>query len=334
MSLFRFILANMSGFFLSTTLVAQDISAGYSKNDVKQMMFAMRLSLGIGFFMLLIKIYAYAITGSAAILSDAAESVVHILAVSFAAYSFWLSLKPADQSHVYGHVRISFFSAGFEGAMIMLAAFYIIYEAIYKWLTGLHLENVSVGLLFVALATVVNGALGWYLVRQGKKYHSIVLQANGKHVLTDGWTSLGVIAALILTQWTGWLPFDPILAIIVAINILWTGGKLMRHSIGGLMDEADPKIDTTIRNVLQRETEKYGIQFHGLRHRNAGNQLLIEFHLLFHEHVPISLAHEEATRIEQEIHKALPMQTEIISHLEPIEGHDEIHAELLKGKEL
>ena len=302
-----------------------------SKAYSKQSMFAMRLSLWIGFLMLIMKIYAYLITGSAAILSDAAESVVHVFAVSFAAYSLKLSLKPADQSHMYGHDRISFFSAGFEGAMIVIAALYIIYESVYKWMFGLQIENISTGTIFTAAATGINGILGWYLVRQGKKHHSLVLEANGKHVLTDSWTSLGVIIGLILTMITGWLPFDPIMAIIVATNILWTGSKLMRRSIGGLMDEADPQIDEQLRAILDRETKKQQIQFHHLRHRNAGTKLLIEFHLLFKDDVSIAQAHEQATQIEKEIYKAFPMQMEVLSHLEPIETHDVIHERLLKG---
>jgi cation diffusion facilitator family transporter len=304
--------------------------SGYTETDIRQMKNAMRLSLSFGVFMLVMKSYAYFITGSTAILSDAAESVVHVLAVSFAAYSLRLSMKPADQKHTYGHDRISFFSAGFEGAMIIVAALYIIYESIHKLMTGLELQQLGTGTLFTTLATVINGLLGWYLVTQGKKYHSIVLVANGKHVLTDSWTSLGVIFGLILIMFTGWLPFDPILAIIVATNILWTGGKLMRQSIGGLMDEADLATDAKIRSVLERETSKYNIVFHGLRHRNAGNRLLIEFHLLFPENIPLVLAHEQATLIEKEIHKTFPQQIEIISHLEPLEGHDEFHEKLLK----
>ena len=301
----------------------------FSGGEIRKMRGAMRLSLAVGFFMLMIKIFAYVITGSAAILSDAAESVVHILAVSFAAYSFRLSMKPADQSHMYGHDRISFFSAGFEGGMIIIAAVYIIYEATHKWITGLALENLGAGAIFTAAAAIINGGLGWYLVRQGRKYHSIVLESNGKHVLTDSWTSLGVIIGLVLTMLTGWLPFDPILAILVATNILVTGGSLIRRSIGGLMDEADPKVDIILQTLLMRETEKRGIAFHHLRHRNAGNKLLIEFHLLFKENVPIVKAHEQATQIEREIHRAFASNTQIISHLEPLEGHDEIHEKML-----
>jgi len=297
------------------------------KEIARRTQLAMRISLAIGIFMLFMKTYAYLITGSAAVLSDAAESVVHIFAVGFATFSLRLSLKPADKDHMYGHDRAGFFSAGFEGAMIIIAAVYIIVEAIRKWLMGLQLENISQGIMFVALATVINGVLGWFLVREGKKYHSIVLEANGKHVLTDSWTSFGVIIGLVLILLTGWLPFDPILAILVAMSILWTGAKLMRRSISGLMDESDPGTDAKIRVILQLQTAKHHIEFHNLRHRNAGNKLLIEFHLLFSEDMPIFHAHEIATDIEQEIHKAFPVQTEIISHLEPVEGH-ELHESL------
>ncbi|MBI5216061.1 MAG: cation transporter [Ignavibacteriae bacterium] len=294
--------------------------------------FAMRLSLGVGVFMLVVKMYAYIVTGSAAILSDAAESVVHILAISFAAYSLWLSLKPADDTHLYGHDRISFFSAGFEGAMIILAAIYIIVESILKWIQGLQIENIEQGIYFTVAATIINGALGGYLLYRGKKNHSLILEANGKHVLTDSWTSLGVIVGLLLTKFTGWLPFDPLVAIVVAINILWTGGNLIRQSIGGLMDEADPEVGAKLQSILQTQTQKFNIGFHHLRHRNAGNKLLIEFHLLFPDNATIADAHLEATVIEQEIKKAFPMQTEIISHLEPSESHDEVHAQLLNAR--
>ena len=196
----------------------------YSKQEIKQLRFAMRLSLVVGVLMLVAKSYAYFITGSTAILSDAAESVVHVAAVAFAVFSLWLSLRPADPSHPYGHDKISFFSAGVEGMLIVLAAVYIIYEAVSKWIAGLQLENLGRGTMYVGAAALINLGLGLYLVRQGHRHRSLILVANGKHVLTDSWTSLGVIVGLLLVARTGWLPFDPILAILVAVNILWSGG--------------------------------------------------------------------------------------------------------------
>ncbi len=297
-----------------------------SERDAELLKFPMRLSLGVGFLMLATKVFAYWITGSAAILSDAAESVVHVVAVSFAAYSLWLSLKPPDRSHLYGHDKISFFSAGFEGAMIVLAAGYIIYVSIQKWLAGLKLENLGIGTLLVLVAGLINGALGAYLVWSGKKHGSLILEANGKHVLTDCWTSLGVIVGLTLALITGWLYFDPIFAIFVALNILWTGGNLIRRSVGGLMDEVDSETQSRIVNALRETTGEAGVEFHGLRHRNAGNTIWVEVHLLFPSATSLKSAHDLATRIEERIERELGSRAEIITHLETLEDHDMVHA--------
>ncbi len=297
-----------------------------SERDAELLKFPMRLSLAVGFLMLAAKLFAYWITGSAAILSDAAESVVHVVAVGFAAYSLWLSLKPPDRSHLYGHDKITFFSAGFEGAMIVLAAFYIIFVSIQKWIAGLHLENLGLGTVLILVLGLINGALGGYLIWAGKKRGSLILEANGKHVLTDCWTSFGVVVGLTLTLFTGWLPFDPIFAIFVALNILWTGGNLIRRSVGGLMDEVDAKTQARILNVLTEMTSNAGVEFHGLRHRNAGNTIWVEFHLLFPNATSLQAAHELATQIEERIDSELGSRAEVISHLETTEDHDRVHA--------
>lgn len=271
------------------------------------------------------KWYAYLITGSAAILSDAAESVVHVVAVSFAFYAMWLSQQPPDQSHPYGHDRIGYISAGFEGAMITLAAAYIIYESVRKWAAGLHLEQVGVGTLFVTAAALINLALGLFLVLQGRRHRSLILVANGRHVLTDVWTSGGVIIGLVLVMVTGWLPFDPICAILVATNILWTGGKLIRQSVGGLMDEADPDLDRLIHRTLDRETAARGLAYHELRYRNSGTSVWVEVHLLFPAGVAIETAHEAATAVEDALADAIPVASRVITHVEPAAQHDTLH---------
>jgi cation diffusion facilitator family transporter len=294
----------------------------------KQQRKAMRLSLAVGVLMLVGKWYAYSITGSAAILSDAAESVVHVIAVAFAAFSLWLSRRPADESHPYGHEKIGFFSAGTEGALIVLAAAVIVYEAIVKWLGGLQLQNLGTGTLFVAGAGLINAALGGYLVLQGRRHGSVILVANGKHVLTDSWTSLGVIVGLLLTIWTGWLPFDPLLAIFVALNILWSGTMLMRQSVGGLMDEGDPNLEKQIRAVLDNEAREKQVRYHELRYRNSGRSLLVEFHLLFPKDTSLQQAHWQATEVEAALRKALRLPTRIVTHLEPDEDHDSTHRHL------
>lgn len=304
-----------------------------SRSEAGHQQRAINLSLAVGFLMLAGKWYAYVRTGSAAILSDAAESVVHIIAVAFAAYSMWLSFKPADKSHPYGHDRIAFFSAGFEGSMIILAAFVILYEAIQKWIAGLMLENLGEGTLYVAGAAGVNAILGGYLLWLGKRSGSLILVANGKHVLTDAWTSLGVIVGLLLVLLTGWLPFDPLVAIAVAFNILWSGGKLLRHSIGGLMDEGNPLLESQIKKVLDDETERRGLSYHEVRYRNAGTSLWVEFHLLFPNGTRIEDAHWKATEIEAAITASVSRPINIITHLEPTEQHDEIHQQLKSSNE-
>lgn len=305
----------------------------HSSDSIAKQKFAIILSLVIGFVMLIGKSYAYYITGSAAILSDAAESVIHIFAVSFAAFSLWVSLKPADENHPYGHEKISFFSAGMEGTLIAIAAFFIIYESIRKWLGGLQIENLEAGTMYTTAASLINAALGGYLVWQGKRQRSIILIANGKHVLTDSWTSFAVIFGLLLVLWTGWLPFDPIIAIGAALNILWSGGKLIRQSVGGLMDESDPALELNIRKTLDEQTQKRGLWYHELRYRHSGTSIWVEFHLLFPKGSLIEEAHWKATEVEAAIQSALPFSVNILTHLEPREEHDEIHQKLKSAKE-
>ncbi|MBF8296866.1 MAG: Cation transporter [Bacteroidetes bacterium] len=298
------------------------------KPSVQQQKFAIRLSLIVGIMMLLGKTYAYSITGSVAILSDAAESVIHVFAVSFAAFSLWLSLKPADESHPYGHEKVTFFSAGMEGMMIAIAAVYIIYVSIAKWVSGLELQNLEEGTLFTVGAAVINAGLGGYLVWQGKRNRSLVLIANGKHVLTDSWTSFAVIIGLLLVLWTRWLPFDPITAIVAALNILWSAGKLIRQSVGGLMDEADPAYESQFRKALDEETQKRDLNYHQVRYRVSGATMWAELHLLFPKGTTLERAHEHATAIEQALKATSPVYLNIITHLEPEEDHDQRHREI------
>ena len=289
--------------------------------------FAMKLSLWIGVLMFLTKVGAYFITGSAAILSDAAESVVHVVAVAFAAYSLRVTERPADDCHLYGHAKIGFFSAGFEGALIGLAAIYIIYAATSKWLAGLEIENLGLGTTITAGAALINGGLGAYLVRIGRKRNSLILVANGKHVLTDCWTSVGVLVGVGLTLATGWLPWDPICAIFVAVNILVSGLGLIRQSAAGLMDRANPEIHAQLEQVLDAQAEEHEMQYHGLRHRNLGTMHWVDVHLLFAGDTPVQEAHHIATLVEQQIREALPAGAYVEAHLEAVEDHGEVHPE-------
>jgi len=285
-------------------------------------MTAMSLSLGAGLLLLVLKAAAYAQTGSTAILSDLGESVAHMVAVGFATYSLWLSLRPADARHLYGHAKVGFFSAGFEGAMIIIAAAYILYEAARSAWNGPQLQHLPVGMTLTAVAAALNGALGWHLIRTGRRRASIILEANGHHVLTDCWTSLGVLVALGLVQLTGWLYWDPIFAAAAATNILRSGLQLVRRSVSGLMDEADPETGSLIEQIVAEETQRRGIGFHNLRHRNVGDAHWVELHLDFPAEILLRDAHRAATEIEEALETRIRPAAQVITHLECVGDHD------------
>jgi cation diffusion facilitator family transporter len=289
--------------------------------------FAMRLSLIFGLVMLIGKTTAYFMTHSAAIFSDAAESVIHVIAVGFAAFSLRLSAKPASSHFLYGYERITFFSAGFEGAMIVVAAIAILFESIWQWISGLRLERLGTGVLLVLMAGVLNAGLGYYLLRVGRRTNSIILEANGKHVLTDSWTSFGVVGGLGLVLLTHWKPFDPLVAIGVAVNILWSGGRLVWRSAVGLLDYSDPKAGRRIRDKLDSICSELVVQYHGVRFRTTGRRQIIEVHLLFPRLTTVSEAHRLATVLEERLSAEVGMPAEVITHLECLEDHAEVHHE-------
>lgn len=297
---------------------------GQSRDPYRVQKIAMHLSLITAIFILMIKAGAYVLTGSSAILGDMAESIIHIAAVGLASYSLRLSLKPPNKKYPYGYSKISFFSAGFEGSLIIFAAFFIIYDAINKWLQGLTLEHLGYGTVLTALALFINGSLGIYLIWVGKQKKSLILEANGKHTLTDAWTSLGVVIGLLLTLWTGWLPFDPICAIFVALNILYSGAGLIRQSFTGLMDTASPDIQQKLDDVLKEEIADLPMAYHQLRHRHLGHGYWVDLHLLFKDETPVFEAHRKATQIENAIRSALGKETLVTTHLEPIQEHKEM----------
>lgn len=282
---------------------------------------AMILSLAVGIIMLILKAIAWAYTGSTAILSDLGESIAHMAAVGFAAYSLWLSLKPEDENHPYGHAKIGFFSAGFEGAMIIIAALYILYAAAMAAWRGPVLTHLGVGVALTITGVLLNGSLGWYLLRTGRRRSSIILEANGHHVLTDCWTSLGVLLALLLIRFTGWVYWDPIFAAAVAANILVSGGKLMRRSVSGLMDAAEPEVNRLIADLVETETHRHGITHHNLRHRNIGDAHLVELHLCFPDNTLLRDAHAIATEIEDALEKSIRPAARVITHLECESDH-------------
>jgi cation diffusion facilitator family transporter len=311
---------------LSTAPRSSPSAVQRDQRELRAARFAMRLSLAVGVLMLLGKTTAYYVTGSAAVLSDFAESVVHVVAVAFAVFSLGLSARPAGPKFLYGYERITFFSAGFEGAMIIVAAIWILLAAIEKWLAGLPLQHLGSGTLLLLAAGLLNAWLGWYLLRVGKRTHSLILEADGKHVLTDSFTSFGVVAGLGLVMLTGWKPFDPLIAILVALNILWSGGHLAWRSAVGLLDYSDPETGKQIREKLDGICSELGVHYHGVRYRTTGYRQLIEVHLLFPRATEVGEAHRLATLLEERLPRELATPAEVITHLESVEDHEAVHS--------
>lgn len=285
---------------------------------------AMNWSLFIGFALLVVKVTAYLITGSAAVLSDASESVVHVFAITFASFSLRLARKKPTEKFPFGFDRISFFSAGLEGALIIVAAVFILIEATSAFLAGRMPDQIGPGSLLTGLVIVVNGLLGFYLIRTGKNTGSLILEADGKHVLTDSITSVGALAGLGLAGITGLAWFDPLLAGLAGLNILREGFMLVRRGFLGLMDNEDPKLVGAIKTVVEEFCHKNGVASHELRIRDSGARLWVQLHLLFQDHVLLRDAHHIATHLELHLLRHWP-QSQIITHLETLGDHDTIH---------
>ena len=264
------------------------------------------ISLFVGIGMFVGKFGAYLLTDSAAIFSDAAESVVHILATSMALYSIILSSKPADPSHLYGHSNIEDFSAIVEGLLIVTAAIVIIYTAAFDLIYGPDPQKLGIGIVIISAAGVINLILGFYLIRKGKSTNSLALVADGKHVLTDSYTSIGVLIGLIMVMITGVKILDPVFAIIIALNILYTGFTLVRESVGNLMNETDPELLKLITDKLNLIRKNYWIDLHHLRFWKSADKVFIDFHLSLPYYFTIKESHKEEDDIANELKTVLP----------------------------
>ncbi len=294
--------------------------------DLKRL--AMGASLAVAVLMLIGKLAAYFITGSAAILSDAAESVVHIAATGVAGLSLWYAHRAADDSHPYGHGKIAYFSAGFEGAMIFSAAGYIYYSSIRALIVGPELQHLGVGVVITAALCLVNLALGSFLVYAGRKHNAVILVANGKHVLTDMWTSAGVVVGVLIVNFTHVLWIDPVCAILVATNIVFEAVRLMRRAFNGLLDQANPKHAGMILSALQQATADGKIAgFHQLKHRETNDVIWVDVHMLVPGSLSTTDAHHAVTEVESSIQSLFKKYAvHVTTHIEPKE-HDEAHPE-------
>ncbi|MEB3197430.1 MAG: cation diffusion facilitator family transporter [Candidatus Sericytochromatia bacterium] len=289
---------------------------------------AMAASIAAAGIMLVGKLGAWWLTGSAAIFSDAIESVIHLVATGVATFGLWWTTQPADEDHPYGHGKFAYFSAGFEGALILVAALSIIATGVRALIVGPALQELGLGLLITAALALLNLFLGLYLVQAGKRHQSLVLVANGQHVLTDSWTSAGVVVGVGLVWLTGVLWLDPLVAIAVGLNIVWTAWRLLKASFEGLMDRTHPdesnRLDACLR---QAQAEGLIVGYHQVRHRRVGHEVLIEAHLLFQDEASLQAAHRVAGVVERRIGALFPGENvTVTTHLEPA-CHDDEHPE-------
>ncbi len=286
-----------------------------SKRDLR---YPLVLSILAALVTLGLKGAAYWLTGSVGLLSEAVESIINLAAALTAYFCLWYASRPVDTSHTYGHEKIEYFSSGMEGALILVAAGSIAWYAVARLLQPQNIESLSLGTLLVLAATLINVAVVRLLLRVGREAESIVLEADGHHLMTDVWTSIGVVVALLLVQWTDWVILDPIMALLVACGILRTALKLLLRSFNGLMDHALPEAEQALVRSSVDAILPRGVTYHALRTRQAGARRFADFHLLVPGAWSVQKAHDLTGRVEQAVGQALP-GIEITVHIEPIE---------------
>jgi len=276
------------------------------------------LSIAAALTTISLKTWAWWLTGSVGLLSDALESLVNLAAAVIALCVLRIAAQPPDAEHSFGHSKAEYFAGGLEGLFILAAAAGIALTAVPRLLQPAPLEQVGWGLVVSALAAVVNLVVGRILIQAGRKHHSLTLEADGQHLMTDVWTSGGVIAGVALVGLTGWQRLDPLIALAVAVHICVTGYRLLRQSIAGLMDTALPEEERSrVRAILDRHRAE-GVEYHALRTRQAGHRRFVYFHLLVPGAWSVERGHQLMEDIEAEIRASLAYAT-VIAHLEPVE---------------
>jgi len=286
-------------------------------DDARVRLRAALLSLVIATLILAANYQAYRMTGSTAVLSDALESIVNVLAAVFALGGLIFAGRPADRNHPYGHGKIEFFSAAFEGGLIAFASILIVYEAVRTLVSGPDVRQIGAGLLIVFGSGLVNLALGIYLVRTGRRYVSLTLVADGQHVLADVWTSAGVIVGLALVQLTGRVWLDPLVALLVALWLMLTGVRLVRHAAGGLLDEEDPLLLKRVLDALQKYVGGGVIRVHHLRAIRSGRFQHVEAHLVVPEFWSVERAHDLSEDVAARVMRDLGAEGEMVFHTDP-----------------
>ena len=275
------------------------------------------VSIGAAITTMGLKTLAYFLTGSVGLLSDALESLVNLAGALMALAMLTIAARPADEDHTYGHSKAEYFSSGVEGTLILIAAASIIATAIPRLITPQPLEQVGLGLAVSVGASIINLIAAVFLLQAGKKHSSITLQANAHHLMTDVWTSVGVLGGVGMVALTGWERLDPIVAFIVAANIIWSGFRIVRESALGLMDTALPvEEQELLKKALEPYTQK-GVQYHALRTRQSGSRRFASMHILVPDTWTVFDGHQLLEKIEADIRHILPGIT-VFTHLEPI----------------
>lgn len=274
------------------------------------------LSIAAALFTIVLKTGAWWVTGSVGLFSDAMESFVNLIGAVVALLMLTIAAKPADEEHAYGHSKAEYFSSGVEGTLIVVAALTIAVSAGHRLLYPKRLDEVGLGLTISMVASGVNLAVAMVLLKFGRKHNSITLEANAHHLLTDVWTSLGVLVAIGLVALTDWERLDPIMALIVAANIVRTGAGIIRRSVAGLMDTALPAKDRERVQAILKKYQERGIQFHALRTRQAGARQFVSMHVLVPGDWTVQRGHQLLEELESEVRRALP-DTTVFTHLEP-----------------
>ncbi|MEI8045857.1 MAG: cation diffusion facilitator family transporter [Bacteroidota bacterium] len=266
-----------------------------------------------------LKLFAYFLTGSVGLFSDALESGVNLIAAIVALFMITLAEKPADEEHAYGHHKAEYFSSAIEGGLIVLAAFSIIWSAIPRIIHPQPLENVGIGLLVSLGASAINLTVGMILIKNGRKNHSITLEADGKHLMTDVYTSVGVLIGIGIVKISGWLVLDGVVAIGVALNIVWTGYQLMRRSALGLLDSSIPEDERLkISTALDAYKDQH-LEYHSLMTRQAGQRKFVSLHILLPGKLTIQEGHDMVEKIERNIRGLFDAPVTVFTHLEPVE---------------
>ena len=277
------------------------------------------LSIAAAFITIGLKTGAYLLTGSVGLLSDALESFVNLAAAIMALWMITIAERPPDDEHAFGHNKAEYFSSGVEGALILVAAAGIAWTAIPRLINPQPLENVGIGLAVSIVASAINFGVARVLLKAGRRYHSITLEADSKHLMTDVWTSVAVVGGVAAVMITGWLRLDPIIALAVAANIVWSGYHLMRRSALGLLDTSIPNAEIDQVTAVLDRYKGEGVEYHSLRTRQAAQRRFITVHILVPGNWTVQSGHNLLERIEGEVRGAFDSPTTVFTHLEPLE---------------